>query len=306
MLNSFSGTRSGLLATWSEPKTTPNLKILTAIFCIFCVDFILAWAQEISLKDFSFSFAFVCFLTSTAALIELRLSKRLATLLYFLTFWVVFSVTGKVFTYLCAGLNFPLQDRGISALDAAVGFDWFIWWTYVQSHPNLHQLFVLAYKSLQVQTVVAIVLFSMFKKKGHGEEFWWTTFIALIVTSLVSGFFPALGTFYSYDQTRHLATHVPDYLAMRNGTLSSLPVLELGGIITLPSFHAASAVLLTYPYRHIKPVFVLLILLNSSMLFATPTEGGHYLVDVVMGVVVAAMSIYGYRVMLSKTTRSNL
>lgn len=302
MLNLSSGSTSGLFAAPSEIRISVNLKILTAIFCIFCIEFLWAYALGISLKDFSSTFIFVCFLTLITALIELRISKQLATLLNFLTFWIVFSVVGQVFTYLCATLNFPLLDSDLSALDAALGFDWLVWWKFVQSKETIHQLFVLAYKSLGVQTVVAIVFFSIFRKNTCAEEFWWTTFMALIATSLISGIFPALGTFYSHDQTRHLAKHIPDYLAMRNSTLSSLPVLELGGIITLPSFHAASAVLLSYPYRHIKPIFMIVVMLNLAMLCATPSEGGHYLVDVMMGVVVAALSIFGYRLMLKSKT----
>ena len=79
--------------------------------------------------------------------------------------------------------------------------------------------------------------------------------------------------------------------------MSIFPLLALKGIITFPAFHAASAILLTYPCRHCKPLFGAVRVINGLMLISIPTEGGHYLVDVIAGVLVAVLSIFAFRKM---------
>src|SRR5262249_53845181 len=77
----------------------------------------------------------------------------------------------------------------------------------------------------------------------------------------------------------------------RDGTLRHLELLNLGGIVTFPSFHAASALLYAWalwPLRWARP---LLVFINGMMLAATPLNGGHYFVDVIAGITVALVSI---------------
>jgi membrane-associated phospholipid phosphatase len=65
----------------------------------------------------------------------------------------------------------------------------------------------------------------------------------------------------------------------------------LEGIVTMPSFHAAAAILLGFTYWYIKSLRWLFLTLNVIMLASAVPVGGHYLVDVVAGSVIAAASI---------------
>ena len=71
--------------------------------------------------------------------------------------------------------------------------------------------------------------------------------------------------------------------------------MGLAGIVTFPSFHAASAALYAWalwPSRLLRPIVVLA---NGAMLAATPIVGGHYFIDVIAGVAIAALAIVAAR-----------
>ena len=74
-----------------------------------------------------------------------------------------------------------------------------------------------------------------------------------------------------------------------------LDLLGLGGIVTFPSFHAASAVLYAWalwPVRWMRPIVVLAF---GAMLAATPINGGHYLIDIIAGTAIAVLAIVAAR-----------
>jgi hypothetical protein len=136
------------------------------------------------------------------------------------------------------------------------------------------------------------------------EEFTFAFGLALIVTTLISTFVPAIGVFQQIGLDPSSITHLNlqpyldqlrDLPPARNGTLRHLDLLGLGGIVTFPSFHAASAVLYAWalwPVRWMRPIVVLAF---TTMLAATPINGGHYLIDVIAGVAIAAASIVAAR-----------
>ena len=63
------------------------------------------------------------------------------------------------------------------------------------------------------------------------------------------------------------------------------------GLITFPSFHAAAAVLLGWLYYGNRLLRWPFVLLNAGMALSAIVVGGHYLVDIIGGVVVAILGI---------------
>jgi membrane-associated phospholipid phosphatase len=78
---------------------------------------------------------------------------------------------------------------------------------------------------------------------------------------------------------------------LRAGVFKIIHVEGIFGLITFPSFHAASAVLFAWANWSIRVYRWPMLLLNVGMLIATPIEGSHYLIDVIAGVLVATASI---------------
>ena len=125
--------------------------------------------------------------------------------------------------------------------------------------------------------------------------------IALIITVAISTFVPAIGTYYglhiapsqfaSLDGSMY-AAQLRDILALREGSLRHLEMFKLTGIVSFPSFHAASAVLYMWALWPVRFVGGLAAALNLLMIAATPVIGAHYMIDVFGGVALAAISIY--------------
>jgi membrane-associated phospholipid phosphatase len=63
------------------------------------------------------------------------------------------------------------------------------------------------------------------------------------------------------------------------------------GLITFPSFHTTLAVLFVAALRKHRLALVIGGVVNGSMLLSIPSEGGHYLVDVFAGALVAVLAI---------------
>jgi len=83
-----------------------------------------------------------------------------------------------------------------------------------------------------------------------------------------------------------------DILALRDGSLRELELFKLAGIVSFPSFHAASAVFYTWALWPVRGARTVAIAVNGLMLAATPVIGAHYMIDVIGGVALAAASVF--------------
>lgn len=225
----------------------------------------------------------------------MKFTRKAAEAAYYLALWLGFLIIGTILSYLSAGFSLPLLDSQFNNIDRTLGFDWISWFNFTQSHPALNFVLTSAYTSMFPQILTAMIFFAWTEENSSNAELWWTSMITLIIVSLISGLLPALGSFHYYNKLLEKAIHLPDLVAIRNKTMTVLPILVLKGIITLPSFHAASAILLTYPYRRHRLLFGVAISINLLMLVSTPFLGGHYLIDVLTGAACAVFSIFIFR-----------
>jgi membrane-associated phospholipid phosphatase len=65
----------------------------------------------------------------------------------------------------------------------------------------------------------------------------------------------------------------------------------MNGLISFPSYHAATALLYIWAAWRTPVLKWIVLLLNIAMLLATPLHGSHYFVDVIAGAVVAFITI---------------
>ena len=72
---------------------------------------------------------------------------------------------------------------------------------------------------------------------------------------------------------------------------ASFAVNEFQGLITMPSYHTVLAILIIYVYRGCGRLFTLALAFNGLMLLSLPSEGGHYVIDVIAGIAVVAVTI---------------
>jgi len=199
-------------------------------------------------------------------------------------------------TYIAAAANLPLVDAPLMALDRALGLDWMAYFNFIYTHHALLFGTVLAYGMIGWPVFGVPIVLGATRRYRRLQEFTLAFAIALVVTTAISAFTPAMGTFdfLHFMPDPNVFTpgayldQLKDLPMVRDGSLRHLELMKLTGIVT---FHAAAAVLYLWalwPVRWFRPIAVVA---NIAMLLATPLGGGHYFVDVFAGIAVAAASI---------------
>jgi PAP2 superfamily protein len=207
-------------------------------------------------------------------------------------------------TYIAAAAAFPLQDANLFAIDQALGLDWRGYLAFVDEHPLMSALLAKAYALIGSQILLVPLLLAAVGRFCRLQQYILALALTLIATTAISIFVPAIGVYYQLGLTA--ADHpnvVPgayldcsrDLPLVRDGVLRHLDLFKLAGIVTFPSFHAASAVLYAWalwPIRWARPVVVII---NGAMLASTPVGGGHYFIDLFAGIAVTVLAIVAAR-----------
>lgn len=203
------------------------------------------------------------------------------------------------FSYLSATTALPLTDKGLIAADALLGFEWRSYVVWVDSHARLSSLFTFAYRSFGFQIVAFLCLLFAYKHAAHAQRVAIVFFVSAFTCIVLSAVWPAVGGYVYYDiDPNHFVNlhpaagrvHEQVLLALRDHSLKAVS-FPMQGIITFPSFHSALAIMLIYASWPFTRLRLAMIPLNIAMIFATPTDGGHYLVDVLAGIFIAGAAI---------------
>ncbi|WP_159756598.1 phosphatase PAP2 family protein [Sphingomonas sp. 8AM] len=209
----------------------------------------------------------------------------------------LFTILGVVFAYLLAAASHPLWDRWLTAADARLGFDWPAMLAKADQLPAAILLIGgLAYHSLVLQMVVCIVVLA---GTGRLERLQTTIAAAILagsVTILFSGLLPATGNLFDPDHYRHLWPSVAwgdrDLVAgLRDGAIRKLDLSHITGIVSFPSYHAALAVILFRGVYAIGSLRVPGAIWAGLTIVATPLFGGHYIVDVLAGLLLSVIAL---------------
>jgi len=187
-------------------------------------------------------------------------------------------------TYLAASTNFPLVDAGLSRLDAIFGFDWDSAARWVGERPVIDWVFQRAYFSFPYQAAVILVIGSF--RLERNSEILWLLIVSVLMTSAIFAFTPAAGKIGQLG-----VGYFNLLMEIRRGDWSTMNYVQSEGIITFPSFHATLAIILAYAVRRYRWALAVFAPLNCLVIISIPTVGGHYLVDLFGGAVVAGLSI---------------
>jgi membrane-associated phospholipid phosphatase len=214
--------------------------------------------------------------------------------------------SAAIYSYLISSINLPLLDADLAAVDAGMGFDWLAFLSWVNEHPLLGQALTWSYRSSLLQIFFILLLLSFKQHRTRLSEFLvlYTTTMLVIVT--LAGFLPAEGAYAFHEPSAELFAnlnskagmwHYNDFTGLRDGTFRIIDITKITGIVTFPSFHTALAIVAAYSMRGIRFVFPAMIALNTMVIISTLSEGGHYLIDVLIGGILAICAIFVLRMM---------
>jgi membrane-associated phospholipid phosphatase len=210
---------------------------------------------------------------------------------------LAFPLAAALGSYLVVTLGFPMQDAAFYQLDLALGVDWLGWLAWLDRHAWLAPPLTFAYNTYMHQGLI-LTLLLCFSGRGMAARIMILAMIvSATVTVVLSGLLPALSTFEylklspaDYPNLRPAAAfiHLHDLLALHSGEAFVFDTTRTYGIITFPSYHAAlGLIMLLAAWSHPLlrwPFFIL----NIGVIVATPIDGGHYFVDVLAGLAIAA------------------
>ncbi|MDP4021920.1 phosphatase PAP2 family protein [Methylobacterium sp. NEAU 140] len=273
--------------------------------------FSLCFAGALLVEGMSFLFGFKTQAlrpASVLALIVLCLTLRLPTFLRrrpwlvvpvetFVAVVVILDIT-LILPWQAQAFALPLVDDLIRTLDLAVGFDHVAWMAWLNRRPDIVQVFTICYKSMIPQTIVIIVLCLVTGRVRRLDSYLCAFVLAIFLTSAVSILLPTRGIVAILDPALRgtvawpfAATDVATYDALRSGALRDLFGVPTLGIVSFPSFHAASAVLGAWAFWLWPATRYPALALNLTMAVASIGCGAHYLMDILVGFCIAIGSI---------------
>ena len=214
-------------------------------------------------------------------------ARQVSDAAHYCALWLSFAYALEIYSYILATLRMPMYDLQFARMDAALGFNWVAILDLITPHQTLQYLLARAYNSIFVQVFASIGYFALIKRSDRNRELMWIGMLSALITTSVAGLLPALGPYVKGDMPAWSAVLV----TIRNGSLTRFALADMTGIVAFPSFHTVLAILLVYVHRPPLRSFVPVAILNAIMLVAIPFAGHHYLVDMIAGAAVVAVSI---------------
>ncbi|HEV2171841.1 MAG TPA: phosphatase PAP2 family protein [Candidatus Binatus sp.] len=207
---------------------------------------------------------------------------------HYCALWFAFAVSLVIYSYVVATLRMPLWDARFDRADVALGFYWTAGYDWIMSSRWLTR-WVLehAYNSMMLQVFASIGFFAVIGRSDRNRELLWIAMLSIVISVTLSGPFPALGPYTRDGMPQWSAVLV----TIRDGSVTHFSLAHLQGIVAFPSCHALMALLLIYVHRPPLKTFWPVAIVNTLMLIATPFAGHHYLVDMIAGAAVLAVSI---------------
>ncbi|HWK36940.1 MAG TPA: phosphatase PAP2 family protein [Sphingomonas sp.] len=208
--------------------------------------------------------------------------------------FVVTGMLGALLSYVAMRFSGPFTDDLLDRMDRALGLGWPAIRAAVVARPWLEGLLTTAYFACFWMPLAIVVILWRIGRIDRIYPWLLANGIALAMTLAVSAFFPARAAFAFYGDPAPPVNALQfggAIDALRAGSLRDIDLANLGGIITFPSFHAAMAVLFVWAAWPARRLRVPCVAINLAMWAAAVPIGGHYVVDLIAGSLIAIAAI---------------
>jgi membrane-associated phospholipid phosphatase len=275
------------------------------VWCLIAVMALTAagacWAANLSITWLHFPTVAVAIPGCASVALFYRFFRPEPAIVYItelLTQIFIILLLGDLLAYGAAATRLPYCDAALLAADRWLGFDVRAYVAFVNARPWLAALNLVAYMTMLWQALAVFVLLTLTGRLERLQDFAVSLIVSLGITIAIFALFPALGWFgylhtdpADFPNILFLTNFVEHLEDVRSGALHAIPLDDIRGVISFPSYHAAAGVLAVWALWPLRWMRGPLLVLNALMLAATPIEGAHYLVDVIGGVAVAAGAI---------------
>jgi membrane-associated phospholipid phosphatase len=211
-----------------------------------------------------------------------------------ITFWAVLFTNLYTFPmYIAARSGAGLSDALLARGDAALGLTVPTVLGFVREHPRVGQILSLAYDALKLLMLLPVLVLPLLGRMRQAKEYLVGCMVAALIAFPIFAFVQAVGPWahhgYAPRVDQEMTMRV--FLALKRPEVFRLDFQKVEGLIAFPSFHTILAVLgavALWPQRHLRwPSLVLAVM----VIISTVTTGWHYVVDVLSGLAVAALTV---------------
>ncbi len=229
-----------------------------------------------------------------------RSEERLGVALIGTAHLIWFSCAIAVLNYLVVTFDRPLIDDKLLAWDRALGIDWAELYIFLKTLPGLSQLLTIAYASSLLQIAIVVPVLALMGRIQRLDRFFLAFILAAAITITFWAIFPSFGAATHLFSTGAVvdlsgATVDLDYvkvlLDLKAGLTPHIVMAQMKGLIAFPSFHTVMAVLTVYAAAAIPRALWPVVGWNSIVLLSVPVDGGHHVVDIAAGLVLAVAAI---------------
>ncbi len=204
-------------------------------------------------------------------------------------------------------LSLPFADPAFAAIDEAFGFRWPDLAVIFAHDQRAYQISEFVYYSMEWQALLIVPLLFLGRHELRAWRFVTAGALAALMVVIIYPFMPAEGPAVFYQM---VPADLPAYglfpwefgpkLEMiRDGQVKTITLEWIFAMVSLPSYHAVSALAFTWaiwPNRWLRWPFALL---NAGVAITSIYVGIHYLVDILAGLLVAIIALW----MASKLVR---
>lgn len=278
-------------------------QVRVAVIAAVAACALLLWMAGLSIDPFAHSNIPFYAILAIAPLVRawcLRDGRRwsivAAHVVEYYTLFMAMALIGAISSYPVAAMSQGFADAGLQRVDELLQFDWLAWYRLVAAHRSLQLLGIIAYQSIFLTPALLLGWFAVTGQRRQAHRFLAAFAIAAVLTLVIYSQMPAVGPFsylwhepIPYMPVSELWQ--PDLIpALRDHSLSVVDVGQLRGLVSAPSFHAASATLYIAAAQRCGPLRWWLTAIPCAMLLSTPVEGTHYLIDLILGAGVALVA----------------
>jgi membrane-associated phospholipid phosphatase len=207
--------------------------------------------------------------------------------------WVSVRIFNHLSMRLSSGIDYA--DGFLSDLDRLILTDWVSYFDTIQSSPISIRILDQSYGSLTYLSGIVYLIVSCFRDIRRSAFFLESFFFSAVICTLIGMFFPAQGSIVTHLGAIHDFSNfssppgmwfIDSLEAVRSGRSMLLDLNNMPGLVSFPSFHTTSAVILTITFWR-TVLFVPMLFYGTVVVAATPIFGGHYFVDLLGGAAIA-------------------
>lgn len=287
----------------AEIRFRPNTILFALAGAVVLLDtvWVIAGHFDVDAKNYLLLVVMIAPLVAGAWFYQhVRCDPPLSAMLGGAAFLLAFSASCSLLSYLLSTIAGSRIDNQLAAIDQAIGFHWPALMIWAASHKLVTALLGFAYLSVVPQTAALLLILGGLKRTADIYGLCLAIALGGLIAVSVWAVHPSFGAFSVFNLPHWAARNLGialdgDYgrnlvLLLKNGPGRISPA-ELRGIVGFPSYHTVQALVLIWYARRVAYVRWLSLTLNIIVLIATPIHGGHHLVDLAGGALVAVAAV---------------